>query len=130
MIPEFDDEENEEEDELASTIQSNREANVRTSSWSLFGRKRKLSSSIDSFNSETMVELGLADETELPKLQPNTSWSFFLISEGHGGGVASGHGPSVGSCLKSKGASVWPREKAVENARYQGELACFDRLIR
>lgn len=81
VIPEFDDDENGEDDEAASTIQSNRDANTHTSSWSLFRGKRKLSSSIDSFNSETMVERGL-EETEMPTLKANSSWHNFLASEG------------------------------------------------
>lgn len=81
MIPEFaDDNEEDSEDDQPSTIQSNRDATMRTSSWSLFGKKRKWSSSFDSFNSETMVETGLG-ENEIPTLVPNSSWSNFLISE-------------------------------------------------
>ena len=102
VIPEFDYENGEEEDEGVSTIQSNRDSNMRTSSWNLFNRKRKLSSSIDSFNSETMVETGL-EETEMPNLQSDSSWSSFLISEG-------------AEALKSK-ASVWPKNKATEDTQ-------------
>lgn len=103
VIPEFEDENGEEEDE-AATIQSNRDANVFPSSWNLFKeRKRKLSSSIDSFNSETMVETGL-EETERPSLQPNSSWSSFLISEG-------------AESVKQSKASVWPKEKATEGTQ-------------
>ncbi len=92
VIPEFDDDENGEDDEAVSTIQSNRDANTHTSSWSLFRGKRKLSSSIDSFNSETMVERGL-EETEMPTLKANSSWHNFLASEGNeNGGGTSGTG--------------------------------------
>ncbi|KAI2810952.1 chloride channel forming protein [Blomia tropicalis] len=113
VIPEFEDEENGEVDELTGgSIQSNRDATVRTSSWSLFGRKRKLSGSIDSFNSETMVETGLDDETEMPTIQPNTSWSSFLVSENKTNG---GNDGSMSS-NKSK-SGVWPNEMAMEGTQ-------------
>lgn len=93
VIPEFDDDENGEDDEAVSTIQSNRDANTHTSSWSLFRGKRKLSSSIDSFNSETMVERGLEETETEPTLKANSSWHNFLASEGNeNGGGTSGTG--------------------------------------
>ncbi|KAH9425194.1 chloride channel forming protein [Dermatophagoides pteronyssinus] len=84
VIPEFEDENDVDSDDDPSTIQSNRDAVARNNSWSLFSpRKRKLSSSLDSFNSELMVETGgLSEESELPELvQTNSSWPTFLQSE-------------------------------------------------
>lgn len=81
MIPEFEDEKDDEEDDDSSTIQSNKDVAGRSAAWSLFGYKRKLSSSIDSFNSETMVETGLGHEVEMPQLTSNSSWPNFLRSE-------------------------------------------------
>lgn len=99
VIPEFEDEENGEDDDVGSTIQSNKEHNMHTSTWSLFKGKRKLSSSIDSFNSETMVERGL-DETERPTLQPNSSWPTFLMSEN--ASSQQGKHPASGGSLRPK----------------------------
>lgn len=84
VIPEFEDENDVDSDDDPSTIQSNRDAVARNNSWSLFSpRKRKLSSSLDSFNSELMVETGgLSEESELPELvQTNSSWPTFLQSQ-------------------------------------------------
>ncbi|XP_075585344.1 uncharacterized protein LOC124495011 isoform X2 [Dermatophagoides farinae] len=83
VIPEFEDENGADSDDEPSTIQSNRDAVARNNSWSLFSsqRKRKLSSSFDSFNSELMVETGLS-ESEMPELVPtNSSWPTFLQTE-------------------------------------------------
>lgn len=82
MIPEFEDENEDENDDDSSTIQSNKDVGAgRSAAWNLFGYKRKLSSSIDSFNSETMVETGLGHEVEMPQLTSNSSWPNFLRSE-------------------------------------------------
>lgn len=109
VIPEFEDENEEDTDDEPSTIQSNRDATMRTSSWSLFGKKRKLSSSLDSFNSETMVETGLG-ENELPNIVPNSSWSNFLTAEAE---LKHQHA-QVDSRIK---LGVWPGEKVTEDTQ-------------
>jgi len=62
VIPEFEDEDgNESDNEDGSTVQSSQHNATRSSMWSVFTKKNKLteSQSIPSFDSETMVESGL-----------------------------------------------------------------------
>lgn len=124
VIPEFDDENDADSDDDPSTIQSNRDAVARNNSWSLFSqRKRKLSSSFDSFNSELMVETGLS-ESEMPELVPtNSSWPTFLQSEQQQQHVKQPTTTTSSVASLSSKLSVWPmniKEQRKANEDTQG----------